>query len=153
MNKINLVRVILGGIVAGIVINIFEGVSNSFVLNKQFAEAMTALGRVPDMSFKQIAAFNVWGLATGIVMVWVYAAIRPRFGAGPKTAMLAGAVVWALAYVSSNAAMVVLHLFPAGLMLAATAIGLVETLVAGLAGAAVYREEEARAAKSSVARA
>jgi hypothetical protein len=73
-------------------------------------------------------------------MVWLYAAIRPRYGAGPKTAMLAGFVVWALAYASSNAAMVFLHLFPLGLMLAATAVGLVETVVAGLAGAALYKE-------------
>ena len=153
MGKINLGRVILGGIVAGIVINLFEAVSNTVVLDKQFADAMAALGRSPVTSVKQIVAFNVWGFAAGIVMVWLYAAIRPRFGAGPRTAMLAGGAVWALAYASSNAAMVFLHLFPLGLMLAATAIGLVETLVAGLAGAAVYKEEASGTAKSSAANA
>jgi hypothetical protein len=80
------------------------------------------------------------------------AAIRPRFGGGPRTAMLAGAAVWALAYASSNAAMVFLHLFPLGLMLSATAVGLVETLVAGLAGAALYKEG-AESARSMPARA
>jgi hypothetical protein len=45
MGKINLGRVILGGIVAGIVIDIFEGVLNGVVLEKQWADAMTALGK------------------------------------------------------------------------------------------------------------
>jgi hypothetical protein len=151
MGKINLGRVILGGIVAGIVINIFEGVSNNLILSSQWEVAMTALGKSSAMSAKQIAAFSVWGLAAGIVMVGLYAAIRPRFGAGPKTGLLAGAAVWALAYASSNAAMVFLHLFPLELMLTATAIGLVEMLVAGVAGAAVYKEDQGRAAKSSKA--
>ena len=30
----------------------------------------------------------------GILMTWWYAAIRPRFGAGPKTAAIAGFAVW-----------------------------------------------------------
>jgi hypothetical protein len=151
MNKINWSRVLLGGIVAGIVIDVFEGVSNGLILASQWNEAMTALNRSAAMSAKQIAAFDVWGLAAGIVMVAIYAAIRPRFGPGPKTGMLAGAIVWALAYAAGNAAMVFLHLFPLGLMLSATAIGLVETLVAGAAGAAVYKEEEGGALKSSKA--
>jgi hypothetical protein len=149
MNKINWNRVLLGGIVAGIVIDIFEGVSNGLILASQWNEAMTALNKSPAMSAKQIAAFDVWGLAAGIAMVAIYAGIRPRFGAGPKTGMLAGAIVWALAYAGGNAAMVFLHLFPLGLMLSATAIGLVETLVAGAAGAAVYKEDEGGALRSS----
>ncbi|HSE60477.1 MAG TPA: hypothetical protein VLA99_17380 [Nitrospiraceae bacterium] len=28
--------------------------------------------------------------------LWLYAAIRPRFGAGPKTALYAGLGVWVL---------------------------------------------------------
>ena len=149
MDKINWGRVVLGGIVAGIVINIFEAISNGFILASQYGDAMVALNKSATMSAKQIAAFNVWGLGAGIAMVALYAAIRPRFGAGPKTGMLAGAAVWALAYASANAAMVFLHLFPLGLMLSATAIGLVETAVAGAAGAAVYKEDGAGAAKSS----
>ena len=153
MGKINLGRVILGGIAAGVVIDVFEGVLNTVVLNQQWADAMTALGRSSTMSVKQIAAFNVWGLGVGVVLVVLYAAMRPRFGAGPKTAMLAGVAVWALAYAAGNAAMTFLHLFPVSLMLTATAAGLVEMVVAGLVGGAVYKEDEAPASRSSAARA
>lgn len=153
MSKINLGRVVLGGIVAGIVINIFEGILHGVVLSSQWATVMTGLGRSGTMSVKQIIAFNVWGLATGILMLWVYAAMRPRLGAGPKTAMLAGLMIWATAYVLGSAAPVFLHLFPLGLMAIGLAVGLVETLVAGLAGAYFYKENAVELPKASAMRA
>ena len=36
--------------------------------------------------------------ALGVLAVWTYAAIRPRFGAGPKTAVCAGFAVWVMSY-------------------------------------------------------
>src|ERR1700737_329936 len=123
MGKINLGRVILGGIVAGIVIDIFEGVLNGVVLEKQGAYGNAALGKVGRMSIKQIVAFNVWGLVAGILMVWLYAAMRPRLGAGPKTAMCAGLVIWVTAYALGGAAPVFLHLIPVGLMAIALTVG------------------------------
>ena len=153
MGKINLGRVILGGIAAGIVIDIFEGVLNGVLLEKQWADAMTALGKSGTMSINQILAFNVWGLVTGILMVWLYAAMRPRLGACPKTAVCAGLMIWATAYVLASAAPVFLHLFPVGLMAIGLAVGLVETMVAGVAGAYFYKEDVVEAIKSSAARA
>jgi len=153
MSNINLGRVVLGGIVAGIVINIFEGILNGVVLASQWSTVMTGLGRSGTMSIKQIIAFNVWGLATGILMLLVYAAMRPRLGAGPKTAMLAGLMIWATAYVLGSAAPVFLHLFPLGLMATGLAVGLVETMVAGLAGAYFYKENAVELPKASSMRA
>jgi hypothetical protein len=153
MNKINLGRVVVGGIVAGIVINIFEGVLNGVVLANQWAAVMTGLGKSGTMSIKQIVAFNVWGLVTGVLMVWLYASMRPRLGAGPKTAICAGLVIWATAYVLGSAAPVFLHLFPVGLITAGLAVGLVETMVAGVAGAYFYKENAAELPKASAMRA
>jgi|HubBroStandDraft_4_1064222.scaffolds.fasta_scaffold355044_2 hypothetical protein len=153
MNKINLGRVVLGGIVAGIVINIFEGVLNGVVLANQWATVMTGLGKSGTMSIKQIVAFNVWGLVTGILMVWLYASMRPRLGAGPKTAICAGLMIWATAYVLGSAAPVFLHLFPVGLVMTGLAVGLVETMVAGVAGAYFYKEDAAELPKASAMRA
>jgi hypothetical protein len=153
MGNINLGRVLLGGIVAGIVIDIFEGILNGVVLANQWATVMTGLGKLGTMSLKQIMAFNVWGLATGILIVGVYAAIRPRLGAGPKTAICAGLVIWATAYVLGSAAPVFLHLFPVGLMATGLAVGLVETMVAGLAGAYFYKENAAELPQAPAMRA
>jgi len=153
MGNINLGRVILGGIVAGIVINVFEGILNGVVLANQWATVMTGLGKSGTMSIKQIIAFNVWGFATGILMVGVYAAIRPRLGAGPKTAVCAGLVIWAATYALGGAAPVFLHLIPVGLMATTLAVGLVETMVAGVAGAYFYKEDAVELPKASAMRA
>jgi len=73
--------------------------------------------------------------------VWLYAAIRPRYGAGPKTAMCAGLAVWVLAYALANGMMAILHLYPLGLLLTVTAVGLLEMLAASVAGAYFYKED------------
>ena len=143
MGKINLGRVILGGIVAGIVIDLFEGVLNGAILSKQWEEVMAGLGKTGVMSVKQIIAFNLWGLAAGLLMVWLYAAIRPRYGAGPRTAACAGIAVWALAYLLGSAVPVIMHLFPVGLTLVGIGVGLIETIVAGVAGGRFTRKTKA----------
>lgn len=140
MGKINMVRVMLGGIVAGLVINVVEGVMNGVILKAQWSEAAKAIGQSGDISVKQIVAFNVWGFAAGILAVWLYAAIRPRYGAGPKTAMCAGATVWMLGVAMANAMMAFLHIYPLWLLLTVTAVGLPELLVASVLGAYIYKE-------------
>src|SRR5437667_4515115 len=45
-----------------------------------------------------IGVFVIGGFVLGVLLVWLYAAIRPRFGPGPKTSLIAGLVLWFLAY-------------------------------------------------------
>ena len=147
MGQINTARVIVGGLVAGVVINIFESVLNGVVLAKQWEEVMRGLGKTPTFSGSQILGFIGTGFATGLFLVWLYAAIRSRYGAGPKTAMCAGLAVWFIGYVLPNIGFLIMDLFPASLLLTGTAVGLIETLAAGLAGGALYKESgEASAA-------
>ena len=140
MGKINLSRVVLGGIVAGIVIDAFEGILNGVILSSQWAEVLTGLGKSSTMSAKQIVAFDVWGFAVGILTVGLYAAIRPRFGAGPRTGVFAGLAVWALAFAMGDATPVFLHIFPVGTMATSLVVEAVVMAIAGVAGAAVYKE-------------
>jgi hypothetical protein len=152
MGKINLARVILGGIVAGIVIDVCEGILNGVILKQQWADAFTALGRTSDvLSVKQIAAFNLWGLAAGIITVWLYAGLRPRWGAGPRTAIFAGLTVWALAFALATAVPVFFHLYPVGLGITSVALEAVEMILAGLAGGALYKESVADTPRSVAA--
>jgi len=153
MAKINLNRVILGGLLAGVVINLVEGVLNGVVFAKQWAEVMTGLGKAAEPSVKQIVALNLWGFALGILTVWVYAAIRPRFGAGPQTAMRAGVTTWVLAQAMGTAIPVFLHLYSVSLAIPAVAIELVGMLVASVTGAYLYKEEATDAPRASAARA
>jgi len=140
MGKINTGRVIFGGIIAGVIINAVEGVMNGVILQPQWSQAAKAIGQSGAISANQIVAFNVWGFAAGIIAIWLYAAMRPRFGAGPRAAVKAGGAVWLLAYAMANAMMAFLHIFPVGLLVTVTAVGLAEVLAATVAGAYFYRE-------------
>ena len=140
MERINMGRVILGGIVAGIVADVLGTIVDGMILAPQWAEGMKALGR-PDFSVNQIIAFNIIGLAYGILAIWVYAAIRPRYGAGPKAAVAAGMAVWVAGVLLPNAGfMGAAGLFSTNLTAMTTAAGVVEWALAAVAGAALYKE-------------
>jgi hypothetical protein len=141
MGKINWVRMILGGLVAGLIINIFEFALNGVVLAKDMEAAISALGR--QVGGAQLAMFIAWGFLVGIVAIWLYAGIRPRYGAGPKTALCAASAVWSLGYLLAAVTPLALNLFPTRLMVIGLAVGLVEVIVGTLAGAWLYREETA----------
>lgn len=140
MGKINLGRVVLGGVVAGIVLDLLGYLVDGVLLAQAWNNGMKALGHA-DLSMNQIMQFNLLGLATGIGMIWVYAAIRPRFGAGVKTAVYAGVAVWVVGILIPNAGlMCVTRLFSHHLTAMTTAGALVEAVVAAIAGAALYTE-------------
>jgi hypothetical protein len=138
MGKINWGRVFLGGLLAGVVINVFEYVTNGVVLATEWDAAMKALGR--QMSSGAICAFIVWGFLTGIAAIWLYAAARPRFGPGPGTAALTGFGYWLIGYVLPNFGLLAMGLFPRRLLVIGTMVGLVEIIVASAAGAWAYKE-------------
>ena len=102
MGRINLGRVIVGGLLAGLVINISEYVLNTFVIAQAMAASMKAMN-LPPLDTNMILCFVVLAFALGIVTIWIYAAIRPRFGPGVPTAVCAALIVWFLAYAYPSA--------------------------------------------------
>jgi hypothetical protein len=80
-------------------------------------------------------------LSTGYLIVWFYAAIRPRFGPGIGTAVRSGLTVWFCLGV-----IVTIHTisdnfgFPPGIVLMIAAGMLPAIVLASIAGAWVYRE-------------
>ena len=139
MASINTRGIILGGIVAGLVINISEYILNEPVLGAQFAAAMTA-HNLPPIGGSAIAVFLIYGFALGLVLVWLYAAIRPRLGPGPRTAAIAGVLVWFLAYLTTALSVGALGVLPAPPLLIGLVWGLVELIVASLVGGWLYSE-------------
>ncbi len=140
MGKINWIRVILGGLLAGIVINVFEGVAGK-LFEAEYQAAMEALGKTMDMSASTMVFYFTWGFIYGIVAVGLYAAVRPRFGAGPKTAVGVGITVWLVAYLMPSLSYAVSGLFPTGLVIIGTFVGLAESVLGTVLGAWVYKEE------------
>ena len=140
MGKINVGRWILGGLLAGIVGDIIESLIQAFWLGPQWNLAMQTLGRPPLITI-QIVEFNLVGLIIGLSAVWIYAAIRPRFSAGPKTAVYAGLVTWVLASLVANCFfMVIPGTYPHHLALYATIGDFLACIIGTIAGAALYKE-------------
>ena len=140
-DNINWARVFGGGLVAGLIINIGEFILNEPILGAEFAAAMASMNKeAPGAG--AIMVFVMLSLAIGILAVWLYAAIRPRFGAGPKTAVCAGLTVWGLAWLYPMIGFVAMDFFPFKIILIASVWGLVEVTLATVAGAWLYQESD-----------
>jgi hypothetical protein len=138
MNKINWGRVLGGGLLAGVVLNVWDFVINGVFLKNDWNTAMHALGK-GDMTGAEIAWFVVCDLIVGIWLVWLYAAIRPRYGMGPKTAATAAFGFWVVT-VGFQLAQSGMGLFPTNLLVISTVASLVGFLLAAQAGAWQYKE-------------
>ena len=73
------------------------------------------------------------------LIVWTYAAIRPRFGPGPGTSIRAGVVLWA-AVSAVLFGFQSMGIFTPDSFFKSAGLSLATTLMASLAGARVYRE-------------
>ena len=144
MGKINMGRVILGGLLAGIVLNIVDSIAYGVVLAADFEAAMRDLGRGP-ITGSQIAWFVIVDFLYGILLVYLYAAIRPRFGPGPRTAVISGLLVWVGAVLLHSLAEMPMGLIPTRLAVIGMVIALVAFPVAAVVGAWPYKEGEGTA--------
>ena len=138
MNKINWGRVVLGGIVAGVIMDVVEYVFHTYVIAEKESAAMTALN--VHMRNDAIPVFLALGIVTGIVTLWLYAAARPRYGGSAGTAVMIAIAVWIIAYAIPDIGIAFQGLFSMHLMCEEAVVGLVEVIVATVAGAALYKE-------------
>lgn len=147
MGKINGLRVLVGGVIAGLVINVFEAVVGMAFMDQVLA-AFEAKGLVVAEDPATMAVFVALGFVVGGTAVWFYAAVRPRYGPGPLTAMRVGFGVWVLWYLPATSIYWWLDLFTARFLAIGLVLGLVEILLATVLGAWIYREEKGPRAAS-----
>jgi len=139
MGTINFARVLIGGLVAGLILNIGEWLLNGMVLAKDMKDFFQKCGLPePGTNFLVIAVTITFVL--GIVLVLGYAAMRPRFGAGPKTAIITALFAWFGIYLYQNLIGFGLGIVPPKALVTALVWGLVEYILAALVGGALYKE-------------
>lgn len=141
MAGINLGRVVGGGLVAGLVMNVVDGVTNGAILGARWLEETKRLG--VDVSqnaqSQSLTGWVTFDFLCGIVLVWLYASIRPRYGPGAKTALIAGLALWFITHLAF-AAWWFTGLYSFGVVAGSTLGGLVAGLGGALAGCALYKE-------------
>jgi hypothetical protein len=135
----NYARILLGGLLAGLVLNIGEWLLNGVLLAREMAEFFKKCGLTPPGS-SALIILVVITFVLGIVIVFVYAAIRPRFGPGLKTAAFAGIIAWFFVYLYNNVIGAALGFVPGNLLKIALAWGFIEYVIGAIAGAWVYKE-------------
>lgn len=137
--SVNTGRVLFGGLLAGLVMNIGEFVFNDMILGAQMKTWLAAHNFAePSGSFIAIAVGLTFIL--GIVMVLTYALIRPRLGPGVKTAIVAGLLLWFVCYIYVGIINGVLFGLTANIIGLSIVWGLVEYTLAAIVGAWAYKE-------------
>lgn len=132
-------KVVIAGLAAGLFMNIVDIVCNGFIMQSQWAAAMERLGLTADMTTVGLVTLIAVDFLLGILVAFLYAAIRPRFGAGPRTGAIAGMIVWVealLIYVTLSGTGV----YTWSLVAISMAFSLISVLGGGYAAARLYSE-------------
>src|SRR6185436_1423196 len=80
--KINTGRVIQGGLLAGLVINVISILNNGMLLAPKYMADRQAGRFLLEPRFPFYPAWMIAMFLLGLELVWLYAAVRPRFGPG-----------------------------------------------------------------------
>jgi hypothetical protein len=143
MGKMNFRRWLLAGLVAGVIMDILGFFIDGLWLKQAWQSGMQALG-VSGFSPSTWAWFNVLGVVNGLMALWVYCGIRPRYGAGLNTAFKAAIVFWIIGSLIPNLSFMVFGGLFSHQLAAYTTLGsFIQVIVGVIAGAAVYKEEAA----------
>ena len=143
---INTKKVLVGGLAAGVVnVALGFGVFAMMLAPRFNAELDAAM---PGASAKMSAGTMNMVIAIvspfiiGWLLAWLYAAIRPRFGPGPKTATYAALVVWLCGFLFYADGYQMGAMSGASYMIAAVSALVINIIVAQVA-AFLYKEEGA----------
>ena len=101
--SVNTGRVILGGLLAGLVLNVVSVLNNMVFLAQRMRQMaddrfILAQERLPPF----VPLWIVLMFLVGIALVWLYAQARERMGPGPATAFQVGLVVGLVAGIPGN---------------------------------------------------
>ena len=135
--KINWSRVIICGLLTGVIWTVLSAVS-TWYLGADFNAAVP--GNKIFAPTAGLAAFLfVLNLIGGVWAIWLYASIRPRYGAGAKTAVWVGCSWWIVTSLA-DATWGSFGFVPVRALVPVMAISLPELIVAAIVGAWLYRE-------------
>jgi hypothetical protein len=141
VTTINWGRVLGGGVLAAIIAFLSDGFLHEKLLAADWKAVYKGLrASEPAHGSAGLLYFAIFELGRGLVSLFLYATMRSHFGAGPKTAAFAGVVAWIAFSVTGPAQFIPLGFFSHDLWVKAGAYQLVTSIVAAIAGAALYRD-------------
>jgi hypothetical protein len=147
MSRINWGRVVVGGLVAAAIAFFSDGFLHEVLLGADWKTVYAKLGiSEPAHHAGGIIYFVIFDLGRGLVPLVIYAALRAQLGAGPKTAAVAGVIGWAAFSVTGPAQFIPLGFYSTALWIKVAGFQLLTSIVAAIAGAALYKDAGTAAA-------
>lgn len=141
MPSINWTRLIVGGLVAAIIMFVTDGFFHEKVVHADWQAVYAGLkAATPEPHGTGLAYFAIFELGRGMISLLLYATMRAYFGAGPKTAVLAGIAGWIAFSLTGPVQFIPLGFFSTTLWLKVGAFHLLTSIIATLAGAAIYKD-------------
>lgn len=139
--SINWGRFFVGGIIASIICFVTDGALHQMILKADWQAVYANLGATPPTDNPvSMAYFAVFELGRGFISMLLYVLMRPTCRPGPKTAAWAGLVAWIAYSLTGLAQFIPLEFFSNTLWVKVGAFQLVTSIVAALAGAALYKD-------------
>ncbi len=140
MGRINYARVAAGTIVAGAFYFVCDAAIHGAFLGPEHLAAISAAGKPLRQDPTAYAYFLAFDLGKGLVSVLLYAAARPRFGAGVKTAARAGVLAWFATEALPQIAAMPVPFYDKAFYWKWIALELVPMVVGAVLGAWIYKE-------------
>ena len=142
MSAINTGRVIGAGLLAGVVMNVVDVTTQYTILKDDMSGMIDQLHLDPALltDWTKAMPWVVVDFLIGILLVLNYAGMRPRFGPGPKTALLAGFVLYG-AVTAVLYGFMTMGVFTEGNFVRSAACAAVSVALGSLAGGWAYKED------------
>ena len=142
MAKINWGRLIVGSLIAAIIMFVTDGFIHETIAKADWKAVYEGLHATePQPHGLSMVYFALFELGRGFTAMMFYVTMRSFFGAGPKTAVLAGIVGWIAFSLTGPVQFIPLGFFSNALWLKVGAIHLITSIIATIAGAALYKDE------------
>lgn len=140
MSKINWLRLIIPGLVVSVIAFLTDGFFHERVVAADWAAVYTSLGATePRHNVAGLAYFAIFELGRGFVAMFLYVMMRPHFR-GPKTAILAGVIMWLAFSITGPAQFIPLGFYSHALWIKVAAFQLVTSVLATFAGGMLYKD-------------
>lgn len=130
-------RFIAAALVAGLAVNIADGLLYTVVIGPDAAAGMERLG-LDAPGTAGMLLYTGLGFLVGFVAFWLYTGMRARLGAGPATALKTGLAVWAVAYLAPFLDQTIEGIFTARMFWIGALYTLVSMPLVALLAARVY---------------
>lgn len=140
MARINWGRLVLGGLVAAIIMFLTDGFIHEQIVKADWQAVYAGLRATePEPHGTSMVYFAFFELGRGFIAMLFYATMRAHFGAGPKTAAIAGIASWIAFSLTGPAQFIPLGFFSTALWIKVGALHLLTSIIATIAGAALYK--------------